>query len=133
MLFRSSTNRHTTPPPRSFLPAPALNATDTSTAAAAVNGMVDGINRSVARVGVVLTATPGRLLRLGGYAGRRYLLDASPASGEVRVLSKQIGDEREIFLICVLNAPYSETTGTEFLNSFKIRGTSEQKAVSSRQ
>jgi len=112
---------------------PNRNATDASTAAAAVKGMVDGINRSVARVGVVVTATPGRLLRLGGYAGRRYLLDASPASGEVRVLSKQIGEEREIFLICVLNAPYSETTGMEFLNSFKIRGTSEQKAVSRKQ
>jgi micrococcal nuclease len=108
-------------------------ATDASAAAAAVKGMVDGINRAGERLGVVIAATPGRNLKLGGYVGRRYLLDFGPASGEVRVLSKQLGTEREIFLICVLNAPNSETTGTEFLNSFKIRGTSEQKTVSSKQ
>lgn len=109
------------------------NDTDASAAADAIKGLVEGINRSTERLGMVLTATPGRALRMGGYAGRRYLLDATPASGEVRVLSKQISDEREIFLICVLNAPYSETTGAEFLNSFKIRGTSGEKVVSSKQ
>jgi len=108
-------------------------ATDASAAAAAVKGMVDGINRAGERLGVVITATPGRNLKLGGYVGRRYLLDFGPASGEVRALSKQIDEEREIFLICVLNAPNSETTGAEFLNSFRIRGASEQKAESSKQ
>jgi len=96
------------------------NSTDVSTPADAVKGMLNGINRTTEQAGFVVTATPGRNLRLSGYAGRQYTLSGGPATGVVRILSKQIGDEREVFMLCVLNGPESEGSGDEFLNSFKI-------------
>ena len=54
-------------------------------------------------------------------AGRQYVMDAGLATGTVRILSKQIGDERELFFLCELNAVGTEASGPDFLNSFKIR------------
>jgi len=96
------------------------NSTDTSTTADAVKGMLNGINRTTEQAGFVVTATPGRSLRLTGYVGRQYSLNGGPGTAVVRILSKQIGDEREVFMLCVLNDPESEASGGEFLNSFKI-------------
>ncbi len=96
------------------------SSTDVSTAADAVKGILSGINRTTERAGFIVTAEPGRILRLSGYAGRQYTLSGGPATGVVRILSKQIGDEREVFVLCVLNGPESEGSGDEFLNSFKI-------------
>lgn len=55
-----------------------------------------------------------------GYAGRQYTRSGGPATGVVRILSKQTGDEREVFMLCVLSGPESEESGDEFLNSFMI-------------
>lgn len=80
------------------------------------------MNRVRERYGEVLvTATPGRSLRLAGYEGGEYALTTGSASGVIRVLSKQIGDEREVFLLGVLTTPGTVASGDEFLNSFKIR------------
>jgi hypothetical protein len=96
------------------------NSTDATTADEAVNGMLNGINRTTTRAGFVMTAAPGRVLTLSGYSGRQYSLSGGPARGEVRILSKQIGDEREVFLLCVLSGSENEGSGDEFFNSFKI-------------
>lgn len=96
------------------------SSTDVSTAADSVKGLLVGINRNSERAGFVLTATPGGTLRLAGYAGRQFSLSGGPATGVIRILSKQIGDEREIFMLCVLGGPEGEASGAEFLNSFKI-------------
>jgi endonuclease YncB( thermonuclease family) len=109
------------------------HSTDASASAEALDAMLSGINQMTARAGVIVTAIPGRSLKLNGYVGRQYSLEAGPASGTVRILSKQIGATRELFLMCVLNGPESNSSGAEFLNSFQIRGASEQKAVSSKQ
>ena len=101
--------------------APNLESTDASAAADALAAMLDGINRGAARAGITVTATPGRLLKLKGYSGRQYGLNAGPATGTVRILSKQIGADRELFLMCVLNGPDSTSSGAEFLNSLQIR------------
>lgn len=103
------------------------SATDTSTTDDAIDGLLSGINRATARTsGLVVTATPGRSLKLDGYAGRQYALTAGPISGVVRVFTKQIGEQRDVFLLCVLNAPDAEGSGYEFLNSLKI---SKQQAL----
>lgn len=111
----------------------ALNGNDTSASATdeAIDGFLAGINNATARTsGLVVTATAGRTLVLTGYTGREYTLKAGPISGVVRVLTKQTGDERELFLLCAFSGPDSESSGGEFLNSFKI---SKQKAVTSGQ
>ena len=97
------------------------DSTDASTAAAAIEGLLTGVNRSTEDIGLVVTAKPNGILHLAGYGGRQYSLDAGLATGIVRILSKQIGDDREVFLLCELNAIGSEPTGPDFLDSFKIR------------
>jgi endonuclease YncB( thermonuclease family) len=101
---------------------PQGKSTDLSAAADSINGLLSGINRANARNGgIVVTATPGRSWRLNGYAGRQYALDAGPVFGVVRVFTKQMGEEREVLLLCALSVPEAEAAGDEFLNSFKIR------------
>lgn len=95
--------------------------TDSSAAADAIKGALAGLNRTSERLGIVVTATAGRNLKLSGYTGKRYVLTAGPATGEVRVFSKQLDDNREIFMLCVLNRPGNESSEAEFFNSFKIR------------
>lgn len=101
--------------------APNLEGTDASASSQALAAMLEGINRGAARAGITVTATPGRLVKLKGYSGRQYALSAGPATGTVRILSKQIGANRELFLMCVLNGPDSTSSGAEFLNSLQIR------------
>jgi hypothetical protein len=109
------------------------NSTDASAATDALNSMLSGINRGRELTGVVqATATPGRALKLDGYTGREYALTAGPLSGVVRVLSKQMGEEREVFVLCVLNGPDTEESGARFLTSFRIRN-GEQEALGRKQ
>jgi len=96
------------------------NSTDASTTADAVKGLTSSINRTSERMGFVVIASPGRTLKLSGYVGRQYLLNGGPIKGVVQILSKQIGIDRELFVLCVLNGPESEKPGVEFLNSFKL-------------
>lgn len=106
------------------------NSTDTSAAAEAIRGLLTGINRSLERTGMLMTATPGRMLNVSGYAGRQYTLNAGPVTGTVRILSKQIGDDRELFVLGELKPMGSEPTGIDFLNSFRIGNPSPQKVAS---
>ena len=98
------------------------DATDASAAADTIKGLVAGINRSIERTGqgFVVTASPVRDLTLSGYPGKQYRLSGGPASGAVRVFSRQIGDQRELFMLCVLNGPAGDSSGDQFFNSFKI-------------
>lgn len=96
--------------------------TDASAAADAVNSMLSELNRvREQRDHILVTATPGRVLRLNSYEGREYALTTGSVSGVIRALSKQIGDEREVFLIGLLNAPGTAAPDDKFLDSFKIR------------
>jgi hypothetical protein len=96
------------------------NSTDASTSAEAASALVAGINHSLERANFALTITPGRSLKLSDYSGRQYSLSGGPATGLVRVLSKQIGSERDVFILCVVNGPEAQASGEEFLNSLKI-------------
>ncbi|HEV7682369.1 MAG TPA: thermonuclease family protein [Pyrinomonadaceae bacterium] len=96
------------------------NSTDATTAAEAMKAMLEGINRSTAQSHIQVTATPEGVLNINGYGGRQYSLDAGVATGTVRIVSKQLGDERELFLLCEVNAVGAEPANADFLNSFKI-------------
>jgi endonuclease YncB( thermonuclease family) len=98
------------------------NSTDESAAADIIKGALGGLTRATEKSGgFAVSATPGRSLKLSGYAGREYALEIGPVSGVIRVLSKQIGDDREIFMLCMMSAVDGETSSAEFFNSFKIR------------
>jgi micrococcal nuclease len=96
-------------------------ATDASAADDIAKGLMAGFERASERTGILATITPGGDLRVNGYVGRRYALTAGPISAELRVLSKQVSDTREVFMLYVLKRADSETSGTEFFNSFRIR------------
>lgn len=98
--------------------------TDSSAADDTVRGFVSGLNHGFEREGLNITVTikPQRDLKLNGYAGRQYSLSSESFSGVVRVFSKQIGDLREVFILCELTRPGSESSPSQFLNSFKISG-----------
>jgi len=100
---------------------PDNNANDASVAAEAVKGLLMGINgRRRPEQGPGIEAIPGRVVKQGGYTGRQYSLSGGPGLGIVRVLSKRIGDQRKLFVLCVLNGPSGESQGTEFFNSLRI-------------
>jgi hypothetical protein len=63
---------------------------------------------------------PARDLRLGSYAGRQYDLSPEGFSGTARVFTKQDGDQRQMFVLFALTRPGSESSGNQFLNSFKV-------------
>ena len=98
--------------------------TDASAADDTVKGYVSSINADFDRAGVSdrATATPVRDLKLNGYVGKQYRLTSPRTAGVMRVFSKQVGDQRDVIVLCVLTRPGSESDGDQFLNSFKILG-----------
>jgi endonuclease YncB( thermonuclease family) len=106
----------------SWVKGPNGMSTNDSAEVDAVKGYLTEVNRVRERYGEVLvTATPGRSLKLNGYEGREYELVTGATSGVIRVLSKQMGTDREVFLLGVITMPGIKPSGDEFLNSFTIR------------
>ena len=97
---------------------------DASGADKAVREFVGGVNDSFNKAGSndIVTAQPIRDIRLSGYSGKQYRLTGQTLSGAIRVLFRRVGDERELFMLVVLTTPGSESSATQFLNSFKISG-----------
>jgi endonuclease YncB( thermonuclease family) len=96
--------------------------TDASAASDAINGLVGGMNSAAQQHGEApAIVTPGRNISVNGYTGRQYSLTTNAGSGVLRVLSKQIGAEREVFMLGVLIPPGSPSSGDEFLNSFRVK------------
>jgi endonuclease YncB( thermonuclease family) len=98
------------------------NATDAGVAAGTIKGFLAGINRSLetGKQGFALTSKTGKELNVSGFVGRQYDLSGGDLSGLVRVLSKQTGDQREVFMLSVLNSVGAENRGDRFLSSFKL-------------
>lgn len=99
------------------------NATDASAADAAVQGLVSGMNRAIASTGqeVRVAVQQIRDVKLSGYTGKEYRMVDGLFSGSIRVLSKQMGSQRELFMLCVINVPGGDSSAAgQFLNSFKI-------------
>jgi endonuclease YncB( thermonuclease family) len=101
---------------------PNLNGTDSSILDKSIRTLIDGWNQGASRRGSagVLTLKSTRDLKLGDYVGRQYSLTSDLFSGTGRVFTKQIREDRQIFVLIALTRPGSEDTGSQFLNSFKI-------------
>jgi hypothetical protein len=94
--------------------------TAAGTADLMVKAVVEGLNHVLQNgsLGATMSAKPQREVSVTGYAGTEYSLSGG-LSGVVRVLSKQIGDEREVFTLVVLNK--GQAADERFLSSFKVR------------
>ena len=77
-------------------------------------------NQQAARYGDMISLKFTRDLKLTGYAGRQYSLTCNSFSGTVRVFTKQLGNERQVFLLYALWRMGGEGLDGQFLNSFKI-------------
>jgi endonuclease YncB( thermonuclease family) len=98
------------------------NATDAAAADTVIQSLIGGMNRAVEQTGQAdrVTAKAIRDVKLGDYNGKQYGLIKGPLTGTVRVLSRQSGDQRELFMLCMLNLPDGKSSGVSFFNSFKI-------------
>jgi len=77
-------------------------------------------NQQAARYGDVISLKFARDLKLNGYSGKQYSLTCNSFSGTVRIFTKQIGDERQVFVLYVLWRLGGDGLEGQFLNSFKI-------------
>ena len=95
--------------------------TDAIAADSTIQGLIKGINYylDAKSRGFRASFGGGKSVRLGNYAGKQYALSAGPLSGFARVVSKQIGDQRELFALAVFIQPGAESS-FQFLNSLKI-------------
>lgn len=98
------------------------NRTDSSTLDESIRGLIDGMNAGAKQHGHggLLSLKPIRDLKLSDYAGRQFSLTSDVFSGTARVFTKQIGGDRQVFVLFALTRAGSEDIGAQFLNSFKI-------------
>ncbi|HEY3104634.1 MAG TPA: thermonuclease family protein [Pyrinomonadaceae bacterium] len=97
------------------------NATDAIVADSTIQGLIEGINYyfQTKNLGYTASFSSGRAIRLGSYNGRQYSVSAGMLRGFARVVSRQIGDQREMFALAVFSSP-GDDSGFNFLNSLKI-------------
>jgi hypothetical protein len=96
------------------------NLTDAAELDKVIRDFGAGANQQAARYGDMISLKFTRDLKLTGYAGRQYSLTCNSFSGTVRVFTKQLGNERQVFLLYALWRMGGEGLDGQFLNSFKI-------------
>jgi micrococcal nuclease len=79
-----------------------------------------GANQQAARFGDMISLKFARDLKLNGYLGKQYSLTCNSFSGTVRVFTKQLGAERQVFVLYVLWRSGGDGLEGQFLDSFKI-------------
>jgi endonuclease YncB( thermonuclease family) len=87
-----------------------------------INGLVAGMNDSMLKRGsnALMSVKSVRDLKVAGYSGRQYRLDAPGFSGSIRFLSKVVDEDRQFFIVFAFAKTGSEYLGNQFLNSFSI-------------
>ena len=86
-----------------------------------IKGLIDGMNYGAAQDGHArVELKPERAVNIGGYAGMQYQLNGPGFVGTARVFTKQVGDQRELFLVIALNRADSEDLRDQFIRSFAI-------------
>lgn len=107
-----------------YTKGPNENLSDVEASEKSIRTLIGGMNEAAAQhyeSDKVLSIKNARLLKLADYYGKHYNLISEAFSGSARVFTKMVGEQREIFVVFVLNRPGGETHGNQFLNSFKIK------------
>jgi len=95
--------------------------TDESARDQFIRGLISGMNYGAAQDGhAMVDLKPERAVNIGGYAGMQYRLIGAGIVGSARVFTKQVGDQRELFLLMTLSRPDSEDLSTQFIRSFAL-------------
>ena len=101
--------------------------TNASAVTEALQSYIKALNREIVKKGGNLSFTSKEVgaLRLGDYVGKEYSLRVGEISGVVRLLSRQIGNRRELLLLTVMNRTADEASANQFLNSLKVNTKSQ--------
>ena len=101
---------------------PNLKYTDATALDETARGVVMGLNRGLERRGIdlVFEAKTQRNLTLNGYSGMQFSVSAARTPGVIRAFSKQIGSQREFFMIGVLNSSEANPIVPKFLDSLSL-------------
>jgi endonuclease YncB( thermonuclease family) len=102
---------------------PNLSYTDSSAIQEMAKGVVLGLNRGLAQKGfdVTFDAKLQRNLKLDGYAGSQFSITTDRVPGLMRAFSKQFGEQREMYIVGVINATEQTPSVEKFLKSFTLR------------
>jgi endonuclease YncB( thermonuclease family) len=101
---------------------PGAGQTDTAFPDQIVRGYVDGMNQQLKVAGAdqLVSQKAVRDLSLNGYTGKQFSLSGPGFSGSIRILSKRVGDRRDIFMLCVMSRSGADSSADQFLKSFRI-------------
>ena len=96
--------------------------TDASARDEAIQSIIKGMNLGSRETGTgpIVTVKPQHEVRVGSNVGMQYHLSADGFSGTARVFTRQVGNDREIFLLFALSRTGAEALGNQFINSFNI-------------
>jgi micrococcal nuclease len=104
-----------------FVKGPNLSETDESVRKKVIEGFISGMNHVPSQNGrPVMEVKADRAINMSGYTGMQYRLIGLGAVGTARVFTKQIGDQREVFLLMTMSGPDGEDLSNQFIRSFSI-------------
>jgi micrococcal nuclease len=87
------------------------------------NGFATGLNRALAQENTeqsFAASLQNPKLKLNGYAGRQYSISTSGVPGTVRIFSRQVGRDRELYMIGILNGSEHDPSVGKFFNSLSL-------------
>ena len=103
---------------------PDTNLKDSAFIDKSIREFVDSLNQEKVKRGraasEMLSLKPIRELKLANCYGRQYELQNEWFSGTARVFTRNVGGDRQLFVLLALTRPGGEEIATQFLNSFKI-------------
>ncbi len=101
---------------------PNSEGTDDSIRDQFINALVGGMNAGAAQDGhPAIELKPERAITLNGYNGMQYKMIGQGMVGTARVFTKQVGDDRDLFVLFAVSHPGSEDLGNQFIKSFAIQ------------
>jgi micrococcal nuclease len=101
---------------------PGAGETDAAFSDQVVRGYIDGMNQQLKAAGAeqLVSEKAVRDVSVNGFIGKQFSLSGPGFSGSIRVLSRRVGDRRELFMLCVMSRSGADSSGDQFLKSFRI-------------
>jgi endonuclease YncB( thermonuclease family) len=95
--------------------------TDESMREEFLRGLISGMNAAARADGhPTVDVKADRAISLNGYNGMQYRVTGEGVTGGARVFTKQVGNDRLLYVVMSFNRPGGEDLGDQFLRSFAI-------------
>lgn len=98
-----------------------VHAPDKTVADSMMDEWVKGMNHYFESERLPYTAkySAGKAIRVAGYTGKQYAINADVLAGFARIISRRVGDQHEVFALAVFSRT-GDDSAFEFLNSLKF-------------